>query len=124
MATTAKVILMNAQAVTGNFTSDTTAGAKSIDARVQNFAAFVKASAVGAGTSLALKIQHSPDGGTTWFDLVSFTALTAAGSEVKYHSQFATANCEVFATLRASGTFTGGTTTATLQVELLFDPGK
>jgi hypothetical protein len=65
------------------------------------------ASAVGAGTSLVVKIQHSPDNGTTWFDVVSFTAVTAAGSELK------TVTTPILPLVRTLHTFTGGTTTST-----------
>ncbi len=72
---------------------------------------FIAATAVGAATSLVVKVQHSPDG-TNWYDLVSFTALTAAGAELKVPTT------AVLGRLRISAAFTGGTTTATLAVTL------
>ena len=47
--------------------------------------AFVIMTLTGSPTtpSLTLTIQSTMDGGTTWRDLVAFTALTATGSESK-----------------------------------------
>lgn len=72
---------------------------------------FIAASDVGAATSLVVKVQHSPDN-LNWFDLVSFTALTAAGSELKFPTT------AVLGLLRITAAFTGGATTSTLEVSL------
>lgn len=37
----------------------------------------------GATQTLDVKIQGSPDGGTTWIDMVTFTQLTGTGAENK-----------------------------------------
>lgn len=66
--------------------------------------------ALGGSTSLVVKIQHSPDNGVTWFDLVSFAAKTLVGSEL------VAITGPMLPTIRAVRTFTGGTATATLEV--------
>lgn len=73
------------------------------------------ASAVGAGTSLVVKLQHSPDGGTTWFDVAS-GALTAVtpGSP----AQGLAIQSGLLPVVRVNYDFTGGTTTATLDVAI------
>jgi hypothetical protein len=53
------------------------------------------------GTSIAVKIQHSADN-ATWADLITFTTLTAVGS------QLSTVTGTVNRYLRASWTVTGG----------------
>jgi len=39
--------------------------------------------ASGSNPTLDVTVQHSIDGGTTWFDLVSFAQKTGTGSELK-----------------------------------------
>lgn len=114
MASVGKVSIYSSQALTAT----TTSSAMSMDQRWQKLFGYIKCTALGAGTSLAVKIQHSPDG-TNWFDWVSFTALVAAGSEIKYPT------LDIVAPqIRVVATFTGGTTTGTVTVELFYDPFK
>lgn len=49
-------------------------------------AAVVCSARSGTNPTLDVILQHSPDG-TNWFDLVTFTQLTAAGSEYKVVSE-------------------------------------
>lgn len=48
-----------------------------------DYQAWVKLTEYAGAGDIDVKIQHSPDNGTTWIDLVSFTALSANGNEVK-----------------------------------------
>lgn len=46
--------------------------------------AYLDVTAIDTGTTLDVKYQVSPDGGTTWFDHTSFTQITTStGSERK-----------------------------------------
>lgn len=117
MASVGKKKILDAQAFTGNGTGN----AVSLDGKTDNFIAFLNPSALGAGTSLVVTLQHSPNG-TNWFTLVAFTAVTVAGTvESKDQAQFATAFQNVYPNVRASLAFTGGTTTATVTLELYYD---
>jgi hypothetical protein len=49
-------------------------------------AAVVCSARSGTNPTLDVILQHSPDG-TNWFDLITFTQLTAAGSEYKVVSE-------------------------------------
>lgn len=49
-------------------------------------AAVVCSARSGTNPTLDVIVQHSPDG-TNWFDLITFTQLTAAGSEFKAISE-------------------------------------
>lgn len=60
----------------------------------------------GTSPSLAMKIQHSPDG-TTWTDLVTFDAATAAGSQRVVLPSTTTVNEQVRANWTITGTPTG-----------------
>lgn len=104
-----RFLLGPAAALTGNNTSD----AVSLDNADTDFIAYIAATAVGVGTSLVVKIQHSADG-INWFDVAgaTFTALTAAGSELKIPTS------NLLGQVRTVATFTGGATTATLGVSL------
>lgn len=75
------------------------------------YGAVLTLSAIGAGTSLVVKIQHSADN-TNWFDLATFAAKTATGSEL------INVTVAVLPYLRSVHTFTGGTTTCTSTVDL------
>lgn len=98
----------------GNFTGNDASEKTSVQwpGVVPPFAAFLKVSALGAGTALVMKIQHSPDNGVTWLDLVTFASKNAIGTEmISVAGGF-------FPTLRVLPTFTGGTTTATVEISL------
>lgn len=68
---------------------------------------------VGGAPTVDVKIQHSIDG-SNWFDLVAFTQLTAAGSELK------NITAPVLSQVRAVIDLGGTITSATLKVELAF----
>lgn len=108
---------------TTGLTATTTGAATSMGPRTKKFVGYVAVTALGAGTTLTPKIQHSPDG-TNWFDLVSFTALVATGSELKYENNFTVANSPVLSQVRGVCTFAGGTTTGTVRLDLWFDEDK
>ena len=110
MALNEKVILFN-----GSLTGDGNSVAVDIPLIGENPPYFLSAvaSAVGAGTSLVAKLQHSCDGGTTWFDVASLTALTSSAL-----SQGSNITVGILNKARINFDFTGGTTTATLVVAL------
>lgn len=119
MASSSKLILVN-EALTASQTSEV----KSLGPRSKKFVAFLLVSAINAATTVAAKIQHSPDG-STWFDLVSFTNLVGVtGSELKQESAFAVASSPVLGQVRSVVTLSGATQTATVRVDLCFDDDK
>lgn len=79
-----------------------------------DFIGSLKVSAIGA-TSLAAKIQHSPNG-LDWFDLVTFTSATGVTAEIKP----VTEGTYVLPYLRATLGHTGGTLGSTVSVKLFF----
>ena len=82
------------------------------------YVAVATLSALGAGTSLVVKLQHSADG-TTWFDLGSaFAAQTTTGAKAIDLA------VNVLPQIRAVFTFTGGTTTCTSSIDLWYGVGK
>lgn len=108
------MILSNKQIVhNGALTQNT--GTKSTGVQAPGatppFMAFLNLSAIGGGTSLVVKLQHSPDG-VNWIDLVTFAAKTAVGVEA------VAITGPVFPNLRVFPTFTGGTLTGTAEVSL------
>jgi len=116
MASVQKKKVLDAQA----FTADGNGSAVSVDGKTENFIAFLNISALGAGTSLVVTLQHSPNG-TNWFTLVAFTAAVAVGVESKDQAQFATPFQNVYPNLRANLDFTGGVTTGTVTLEIFYD---
>jgi hypothetical protein len=116
MATTSRRELIN-KALTASETGEK----RSLEPRSQNFLGFIKATSVHAATTVAAKIQHSPNG-DDWFDVVSFTNIVGAdGSEIKD----ITANTgKMFANVRAVVTLSGATQQATVEVALWFDENK
>lgn len=116
MAAVGKVQLLNATAFTGNGTGN----AVSIGGKTDQFIAFLNITALGAGTSLVVTIQHSPNG-TNWLTLGAFSAKTGTGTDQLPQGSFTVANSPVFPNLRASLAFTGGTTTATVTLEMYYD---
>ena len=116
MAATGKLRVVNAQAFTGNGTTT----AVSVNGKTDQFVAFLNVTAIGAGTSLVVTLQHSPDN-SNWFTLCTFAAKTATGVEIIPQGSFTSANSPVLPNVRASLAFTGGTTTATVSVELMHD---
>lgn len=76
-------------------------------------AQLVVSSRSGTNPTLDVVIQHSIDGGSTWFDLISFTQATAAGNELKAYSDVQASSAQLIGDrLRAKWTI-GGTNTPT-----------
>ena len=72
-------------------------------------AAFLLSCTEDSGTAtLDVAMQRSIDGGTTWNTIVSFTQLSATGSEVKVYSDLRAASAQMIGDrLRASFDVTG-----------------
>ena len=93
------------------FTASTaaTVNGTPVDAALETeFAAALTATEDVNGSTLDVKLQDSPDGGTTWFDWIAFTQLSATGSEVKAATRPPLGLVRSVRTLSAGGgTFTG-----------------
>lgn len=68
--------------------------------------------ASGTSPTLDGKLQHSPDGGTTWIDLVAITQKTTTGTESK------TASAPTSGLVRFNYTIGGTTPSFTFSVSL------
>lgn len=106
MASVNKKVLSNT-ALTGTATSGVTA----IENMHVDLVFTINCTALGAGTSMVAKVQHSNDG-ALWFDLITFTALTNTGSELKVPT------VPALGQLRTVQTFTGGATTSTAVITM------
>lgn len=84
------------------------------------FKATLVGSAIGGTTpSFTFKIQDSIDGGTTWNDVITFTAMTANGSESKSYAEVEAATAQVVGDLvRAVWTVTGTSPTGQFTLTL------
>lgn len=99
---------------------------KSLGENSTQFVAYLKVTALGAGTTLTAKIQHSPNG-DDWYDVASFAAVPAASaptSEVIDWGDFTQPQMGLFPKIRGSLALAGGTTTGTVQLDLWFDPNR
>lgn len=75
--------------------------------------------ASGTTPTLDTVIQHSIDGGTTWFTLVAMTQRTAAASELKLYADVEGTTAQVIGDcLRVSYTIAGTTPSFTFFVQL------
>lgn len=96
--------------------------AVSLDSLTEGFIPTVQVSALGAGTAIAAKMQHSPDG-VSWKDVVSLetvsggASLNAAGVLLKEIPM----TSPVYGNVRFTWTLTGGTTTANLIFSVYYD---
>lgn len=80
--------------------------------------------ASGTTPTLDVKVQHSIDGGTNWFDLVSFTQKTAAGEELKAEAEVEGATAEAYGDcFRVSYTIGGTTPSFTFSVKAYAQEG-
>lgn len=113
MAST-NVITLVSDALTATATSD----AKSLEQRFDRFIGWIDVSAIHAATTVAAKIQHSPDG-TNWKDWITFTNAVGA---VAREAVFPTT--DVFGRVRSVVTLSGATQSATVKVQLWYDPSK
>lgn len=64
----------------------------------------------GTNPTLDAIVQHSIDGGTTWFDLVTFTQLTATGQELKSYAEVESSSAQTVGKLVRAKWTVGGTT--------------
>lgn len=79
--------------------------------RYEKFAAeLVVSAASGTTPTLDVTLQHSIDGGTTWFTLATFTQKTATGSELKTETEVEAATGEVYGDCFRVSYVIGGTT--------------
>jgi hypothetical protein len=91
----------------------TTGSAVVLEPHMTNFVGYLDVSALGAGTTCTVTIQHSPDG-TNWFTLGAFTGAAATGKQIIQ----ITAN--VLGHVRTTSTCAAGTTTATISCKLYY----
>ncbi len=118
MASVNKLVIFNG-AISG--ASGATASA-ALESLTEAFIPTIQVSALGAGTALAAKLQHSPDG-VNWKDAVALetiaggASLNAPGILLK---DIAT-TVPLFGNIRFSWTLTGGTTTATAVFSVYYD---
>lgn len=99
-----------------------TTGVIGLEALATDLIPTVQVSALGAGTTLAVTLQHSPDG-TYWKDVTALqtvsggASLGAVGVLLK---EIANTN-PIYGNVRFSWTLTGGTTTATAIFSVYYD---
>jgi hypothetical protein len=99
-----------------------TSAVLSLEALTTDLIPTVQVSALGAGTALAVTMQHSPDG-VYWDDVVALenvsggASLAAAGILLKQISN----TTPVYGNVRFSWTLTAGTTTATAIFSVYYD---
>ncbi len=110
MASVQKLILAPLELRTTDFTSE---AFSPDDSTVDFVAVLVCTAVVGGAPTIDVKLQHTIDG-TNWFDLVTFTQLTATGSELK------NITTPVLSQVRAVIDLGGTITSATCKVELAF----
>lgn len=93
--------------------------------RYEKFAAeLVVTAASGTTPTLDVTLQHSMDGGTTWFTMATFTQKTATGSELKSEAEVEAATAEVYGDcLRAIWTIGGTTPSFTFYVKVTAQEG-
>jgi hypothetical protein len=107
------VITLVSTALTASNTSEK----QSISSSTDSFLGWIDVSVNDGATTVAAKLQHSPDG-TNWVDLVAFTnVVNTTGTEVKAITG------SVFGHVRSVVTLTG-TPSATVKVQLWFDAHK
>lgn len=112
MASVYNEVLLSPTALTA--ASNTGTGVLLVDQSTA-FIGQIVATSVNAATTIAAKIQHSPDN-STWYDLVSFTNIVgAAGDEIKQIT------ISVLPYVRSSVTLSGVTKAATVQIKLWYD---
>jgi hypothetical protein len=79
MASTQRASLLNA---TGLVAASTDGDKQSLPTRARNHIGYLVVANPNGATTVAAKIQHSPDGVNAWTDLITFTT-TSAGASVK-----------------------------------------
>jgi hypothetical protein len=109
-------------AYTGAVSGNGSTPAMSLEALTTDFIPTVQISALGAGTTLAVVFQHSPDG-STWDDVATLQTPAGASSLTATGIVFSqlTNTTPIWGNVRFSYTFTGGTTTATAIFSVYYD---
>lgn len=77
MASTQRVQLYSATALTATTTNGERVG---LPTRARNPIGYLTVSGANGATTVAAKIQHSPDGTNGWTDLITFTTTSAGAS--------------------------------------------
>ena len=96
--------------------------AVSLESLTEGFIPTIQVSVLGAGTALAAKLQHSPDG-ISWKDAATLetvaggSSLSAAGILLKEIAL----TSPLYGNVRFTWTLTGGTTTATAIFSVYYD---
>lgn len=96
--------------------------ALSLEALATDLIPTVQVSALGAGTALAVTMQHSPEG-TYWKDVSALQTVSGGGSlaAVGVLLKELANTSPVYGNVRFSWTLTGGTTTATAVFSVYYD---
>lgn len=117
MASTYKLPILS-EALTASKTSDSVSlGPDSI-----NFIGYLKVTANNGATTVAAKLEHSPDK-INWFPLCTFTNIVnTTGSEVIYQGATGFQVACVLPNVRAVVTLTG--ISATVDLSLWYDPRR
>lgn len=118
MASVAKALAQSGAVSGGSGTS----AVLSLEQLTTDFIPTVQVSALGAGTSLAVTFQQSPDG-TYWDDVATLQTPAGAGTLAApgiLFSQLSNAT-PIYGLVRFSWTLTGGTQTATATFSVYHD---
>src|SRR5689334_2247250 len=83
MAASIRQIFINEVITGATGGANQTSGRTYDSALLQDFAYAVSIDEGTNGSTLDVKLQDSPDGGTTWFDYLSFTQASADTTEAK-----------------------------------------
>lgn len=106
MASVGKIVLDDARTVTATASSD----AKNVENPFNEFVAFLKAENTAGGTSIAVSIEHSPNG-VDWLSVGSFASpVTANGSQELQITK------NLFPRVRARYVFTSGSSDLTCEL--------
>lgn len=112
MASNQKINLVTKVALAGNFTTLTPA---SLPAKANQMIGHIVAANVNAATTIAAKIQHSPDK-VNWYDYLSFTNIVgAAGAQAISTTSF---DVPAFQYVQAVVTLSGSTKLADVTIDL------
>lgn len=98
----------------GAVAGDTNQASVSLEGLQVDFAGLLKVTALGAGTTVTVVIQVSPDN-ANWIDWITFTGAAGTGAEVIRATTFGMTYA------RAKFTFAAGTKTCTASVDLFYD---
>lgn len=121
MAAIAKKVLLDGTSLTATTTSDPVVMSNNSDKLI----GFIKTANQNAATTVAGKIQHSPNG-DDWFDLLTFTNIVGAtpSSELKLPVIDSVTVDKCMLHVRAVATLSGATQASDVTIELYYDPNK